>query len=60
MERIRRFFKDEEGATAIEYALIASLVALAIIGGVTALGTNLGAWFTNVANYISSLSPTDG
>jgi pilus assembly protein Flp/PilA len=34
-----RFLKDESGATAIEYGLIAALIAVAIIGGVTALGS---------------------
>lgn len=36
----RRFSRDINGATAIEYALIASLISVAIIGGVTAVGTN--------------------
>jgi pilus assembly protein Flp/PilA len=44
-----RFLKDESGATAIEYGLIAALIAGAIIGGVTALGTNAGATFNEVA-----------
>jgi len=44
-----RFLKDESGATAIEYGLIAALIAVAIIGGVTALGTNAGTTFNSVA-----------
>ncbi len=44
-----RFLKDESGATAIEYGLIAALIAVAIIGGVTALGTNAEATFQEVA-----------
>jgi pilus assembly protein Flp/PilA len=44
-----RFLKDESGATAIEYGLIAALIAVAIIGGVTALGTNANATFSAVA-----------
>lgn len=44
-----RFLKDESGATAIEYGLIAALIAVAIIGGVSALGTNAGATFDAVA-----------
>jgi len=47
-----RFLKDESGATAIEYGLIAALIAVAIIGGVRALGTNIGATFNNVSNAI--------
>ena len=44
-----RFLKDESGATAIEYGLIAALIAVAIIGGVTALGKNAGTTFNEVA-----------
>ena len=42
---INRFAKDESGATAIEYGLIATLIAVAIITGATALGTQLNALF---------------
>ncbi|KCZ49944.1 MULTISPECIES: Flp family type IVb pilin [unclassified Hyphomonas] len=48
-----RFLKDESGATAIEYGLIAALIAVAIIGGVTALGTNANAKFQEVATAMS-------
>lgn len=44
-----RFLKDESGATAIEYGLIAALIAVAIIGGVSALGQNAGETFNTVA-----------
>ena len=50
---VMRFVKDEEGATAIEYGLIAALVALAIITALTQLGTDLGATFTNVSNGLT-------
>jgi pilus assembly protein Flp/PilA len=50
MINFSRFLKDESGATAIEYGLIASLIAIAIIAGATSLGTNLGSSF----NYIST------
>ncbi|WP_213270852.1 Flp family type IVb pilin [Hyphomonas sp.] len=43
-----RFLKDESGATAIEYGLIAALIAVAIIGGVSALGTQTDATFDSV------------
>lgn len=53
MEVTMKFFlallKDESGATAIEYGLIASLIAVAIITGATTLGTNLGSTFTNLS-----------
>ena len=45
-----RFAKDESGATAIEYGLIAALIAVVIIGGATAVGTNLNSNFQNIAN----------
>jgi len=45
-----RFVRDESGATAIEYGLIAALIAVVIIGAVTAVGTNLSATFTSVKN----------
>lgn len=46
---VARFVKDESGATAIEYGLIAALVGVVIIGGLTMLGDNLNALFGNVA-----------
>jgi len=45
-----RFMKDEHGATAIEYAMIAAFIAVAIVGAVTTLGTSLTGIFTNVNN----------
>jgi len=53
MNRIQHFIRDESGATAIEYALIASLIAVAIITAVTAVGTNISAVFTNIANTLA-------
>jgi pilus assembly protein Flp/PilA len=49
---VLRFIKDESGATAIEYGLIAALVAVAIIGGARLLGTRIGGTFNNVSNAI--------
>ena len=46
---IQRFIRDEEGATAIEYGLIAALIAVVIISAVTTLGTNLSTAFNKVA-----------
>jgi pilus assembly protein Flp/PilA len=45
---IARFVKDESGATAIEYGLIAAGISLAIIAVVNGLGTNLNAKFTAI------------
>ncbi len=47
-----RFLKDESGATAIEYGLIAALIAVAIIGGVGALGTAVNGTFVTVTDAI--------
>jgi pilus assembly protein Flp/PilA len=45
---IARFVKDESGATAIEYGLIAAGISLAIIAVVNGLGTNLNSKFTSI------------
>lgn len=50
---ISRFAKDESGVTAIEYGLIAGLVAVVIIGAVTLIGTNLTGKFNTVANALT-------
>jgi len=44
-----KFLRDEEGATAIEYGLIAGLISIGIIVSVTAIGTDLAAIFTKIA-----------
>ena len=51
---VARFVKDESGATAIEYGLIAALIALAIMVGAGALGNNLNAKFQGIANTLST------
>jgi pilus assembly protein Flp/PilA len=48
----KRFVKDNSGATAIEYGLIAASIAVVIITAVQLLGTNLTATFTAVANAL--------
>jgi pilus assembly protein Flp/PilA len=52
MEKIKRFFRDKEGVTAIEYGLIAALIALVILVSVALVGTNLNTTFSNVASHI--------
>jgi pilus assembly protein Flp/PilA len=47
-----RFVRDESGATAIEYGLIAALISVVIITSVTLLGTNISATFTKVATAL--------
>jgi pilus assembly protein Flp/PilA len=51
---VTRFLKDESGATAIEYGLIAALIAVVIIAGVSTLGSNLSTKFQSIANNVSS------
>ena len=54
MNVIARLIKDESGATAIEYGLIAGLVAVAIIAALSALGTSLSDLFDYVATTVST------
>jgi len=51
--RGRNIVKDERGVTALEYGLIAALIAVVIIGGITSVGTGLNATFSNVSSAIS-------
>ena len=54
MKNIVRFLKDKSGATAIEYGLIAALIAVAIIGGVSAVGDQARTTFDNVDTAITA------
>jgi pilus assembly protein Flp/PilA len=49
---IKQFLRDESGATAIEYGLIAALIAVVIITAVTTVGTNLTSTFNSVATAL--------
>jgi pilus assembly protein Flp/PilA len=51
---IRTFAKDESGATAIEYGLIAALVSVAAIGALTAMGSSLSTMFNSVSSALSN------
>ncbi|WP_420960393.1 Flp family type IVb pilin [Brucella sp. IR073] len=51
---LKRFAKDESGATAIEYGLIAALISVAIIGGAQALGTSLNTRFDGLATTVTT------
>lgn len=53
MQTIRKFFKNEKGATAIEYGLIAALIAVAAIGAMSTLGDNLTNTFNTVGNNLN-------
>jgi len=50
----RRFMRDEEGVTAIEYGLIASLIAVAIVVAAGLVGTNLSTLFTSIAGCLAT------
>lgn len=58
MNAIVEFLRDEEGATAIEYGLIAGLVAIGIIGAITLLGGNLATMFRAIATRIGGTDAT--
>ncbi|MGE0595003.1 MAG: Flp family type IVb pilin [Hyphomonadaceae bacterium] len=49
---LKRFLKNEDGATAIEYGLIAALIGVVIIGAVTSLGTGLTDTFNTIAGKL--------
>ena len=52
-----RLDRDDKGATAVEYGLMVSLIAVAIIVAVAAVGTNLSAMFTGVGARIATVVP---
>lgn len=54
LNQIMRFVKEEDGATAVEYGLMVSLIAVVIIASVTLIGTNLATRFGTVATAIGS------
>lgn len=54
---IQRFWNDEEGATAIEYGLIAGLIAVGIVGVLTTLGDQLKAAFQAISDALPEVKP---
>ena len=56
MKKLINFFKDEEGASMVEYGLMVALIAVVCITAVALLGTNLSTKFTNVAGHVSAAS----
>ncbi len=50
---VSRFLKDESGATAIEYGLIAALISVALITGATTLGSKLNSVFVGISNKMN-------
>ncbi|WP_066114718.1 MULTISPECIES: Flp family type IVb pilin [unclassified Blastomonas] len=56
MKTIRNLFADKKGATAIEYGLIAALIAVAAITAMSSLGTNLSGTFNTVSSKLTTQS----
>ena len=54
MEKLMRFFKDEEGVTAIEYSLIAALIAIVIVVMVTLAGESVSGLFSKVSSALDA------
>jgi pilus assembly protein Flp/PilA len=52
LKTVKNFARDESGASAIEYGLLASLIALGIVVGATALGTSLNTLFNDIAGQL--------
>ena len=57
MQFIRKLIRDKKGATAIEYGLIAALIAVAAITAMQGLGTSLNSTFTNVSTAMQGSNP---
>ncbi len=60
MSIITKILRDESGATAIEYGLIAALVSVAAIAALTAMGTSLETMFNRVSNELSGAVNSGG
>lgn len=58
MQGINRFIRDEEGVTAIEYGLIAALIAVVIITSVKIVGTQLDATFSTIGTELTTANTT--
>jgi pilus assembly protein Flp/PilA len=54
MTKFFKLIRNEKGATAIEYGLIAALIAVAAIGAMTSIGTHLSTTFNNVSNGLTT------
>jgi len=54
MKKLMRFFKDEDGATAVEYGIMVALIAAVIVTAVGLIGTNLNATFNDVAGKVDT------
>ena len=57
MSLLKKLWRDEEGASAVEYGLMVALIAVVIIAAVTAIGTNLSSTFQDVAGHVAPAAP---
>lgn len=57
---MRRVVRDETGAAAVEYGLLAALIAVAFFAGAQLLGTNLQTLFNNIATFLGGVTPLGG
>ena len=55
MERIKRFFREEEGAALVEYGLLVGLIAAVCIAVITTMGTTISGMFTTIANDLAGI-----
>ena len=60
LKHVQLFYRDEEGATAIEYGLIAALVSVAAIGALSAMGSSLKTMFSTVSTKLDSAVTQSG
>ena len=58
--KLMKFLRDEDGVTAIEYGLIAGLVAVLIIAGATIMGTSLNTIFSNIGTQLQAIAAKVG
>ncbi|HJS87117.1 MAG TPA: Flp family type IVb pilin [Acetobacteraceae bacterium] len=58
--RVRALNTDKRGIAALEYALLASFVALAIIAGAATFGTSVKTYFTTLGTHVASMNATPG
>ena len=59
MKFINKLLRDEAGATAIEYGLIAALIAVALIAALQSLGGSLSSTFSTVSSSLTNAQPSD-
>jgi pilus assembly protein Flp/PilA len=60
MQAIRKFFEDEAGASAVEYALLVALIAVALVTAISGLSTQIQSTFKSAADSLKGTSGTGG